>query len=49
MGTSQKQQTQRNLQKHKNYIRFLKANYAKEICDMIPYYIKELVKIERKK
>ncbi len=54
MATSQRQQAERNLNKHKNYIRFLKK-YYKHVKDEAWYsgivirYIRALIKIERKK
>jgi len=53
MGTGKKQQADRNIQKHTNYLRFIKNHYESLrptwiINRLIPT-IKELIKFERKK
>jgi len=48
MATSQKQQTERNILKHKNYMKFIKKHYKFTFKEYIPM-IKLLIKTERRK
>lgn len=55
MPTSQRQQAERNITKHRNYIKFIKKYYESEELQIypdeynFPSVIRELIKIERKK
>ena len=52
MATSQKQQAERNITKHKNYIKFLKNQYSFEAIEFeteFLFAIKMLIKLEKRK
>jgi hypothetical protein len=52
MATSQKQQAERNITKHKNYIKFLRNHYLFKTIEFEAEFlsvVKMLIKLERKK
>ena len=57
MATSQKQQAERNIQKHRNYLKFIKKHYkatgthyfARSGISILDEVIKDLINIEKRK